>query len=305
MKIDIYTDGSADNNAGDGSPGGWGVVFTSDQGHYREKSGVIQHPDARPTNQQMELLAVTKALWGIKPSMKGKIESITIHTDSQYACTMALARKAEANRFIVEEMWDAIKEAKKIAPVKVVHIPGHAGHEHQERAHTLAFKAYRDALTSSSSETPSGQAHKDAGIQTPAPDQEESPESKQDRAFREKMERDREYKAKLARQAEAIVDKLDPEVWGQNAINLVKLLRDPAARFYPYLSDVPGDEPRVRVRGQEAWLRSVVGDKGTIIFPHKRVWNPRKKSEDKYEYPTVEFVDFSWIEPITERNTGV
>lgn len=136
MKINIYTDGSSLGNPG---PGGFGVVMTTDKGHYKEISMGFR----RTTNNRMELLSVITALEMLKAPSK----NVTIFSDSKYvvdAIEKGWLRSWEKKNFDKKknpDLWRRFLRAVKPHSVKFQWIKGHAGHEQNERCDRLAVAA--------------------------------------------------------------------------------------------------------------------------------------------------------------------
>lgn len=140
MPVIAYTDGAANNARPiEQRAGGWGVVMmlVDEQGQrdprqeaYRELSGGV--PSA--TNNQMELEAVRQALL----ALKGQGVQITIVSDSSYTIgVLSMNWKVKENISLVQE----IKQMMRHHRVTFDKVKGHAGHEHNERADTLAVAA--------------------------------------------------------------------------------------------------------------------------------------------------------------------
>ncbi len=131
----IFTDGSCRGNPG---PGGWGAILTY-RGHQRE----IWGGEAHTTNNRMELMGAIQALEALKRPCR-----VELHTDSQYVregVTQWLALwKARGWRTMSkgavknEDLWRRLDEARGRHEVDWRWVKGHAGHEMNERADTLA-----------------------------------------------------------------------------------------------------------------------------------------------------------------------
>jgi len=131
----IFTDGSCRGNPG---PGGWGAILTY-RGHQRE----IWGGEAHTTNNRMELMGAIQALEALKRPCR-----VELHTDSQYVregITQWLALwKARGWRTMSkgavknEDLWRRLDEAQGRHEVDWRWVKGHAGHEMNERADTLA-----------------------------------------------------------------------------------------------------------------------------------------------------------------------
>lgn len=135
MIINIYTDGAARGNPGNG---GYGIVLTS--GKFKKE---ISAGYRYTTNNRMELLAVIVALQQLKnPNMQ-----VNIYTDSKYVCD-AIEKKWvfgwKAKGFVGKKNADLWNEFLKIYAqhqVKMNWVKGHAGHPGNERCDVLATEA--------------------------------------------------------------------------------------------------------------------------------------------------------------------
>jgi len=137
-RVDIFTDGACSGNPG---PGGWAAILVAG-GHEKELSGGSR----ATTNNRMELMAAINGLKALKqPS------AVTIHTDSRYVMDGATKwmkrwktngwRTADKKPVKNDELWRTLEEA--LAPHEVAWrwVEGHAGHEMNERADSLARAA--------------------------------------------------------------------------------------------------------------------------------------------------------------------
>ena len=135
IRIEAFTDGACSGNPG---PGGWGVWLRYGK-HEKELCG----GEANTTNQRMELQAAIEALKALK-----KPSSITIFSDSKYVVDgitswihgwkrngwKNTAKKPVANA----ELWLELDTLNAKHDVTWQWIKGHAGHEGNERADSLA-----------------------------------------------------------------------------------------------------------------------------------------------------------------------
>jgi ribonuclease HI len=131
----IFTDGSCRGNPG---PGGWGAILTMGE-HQRE----IWGGEAATTNNRMELTAAIEALEALKRPCQ-----VELHTDSQYVRNgvtrwldlwkargwRTMSKGAVKN----EDLWRRLDTARSRHAVDWRWVRGHAGHEMNERADTLA-----------------------------------------------------------------------------------------------------------------------------------------------------------------------
>jgi ribonuclease HI len=135
MIINIYTDGAARGNPGNG---GYGIVLTSGQ-YKKELSAGYRYT----TNNRMELLAVIVALQQLKnPNMQ-----VNIYTDSKYVCD-AIEKKWvfgwKAKGFAGKknaDLWNKFLKIYALHQVKMHWVKGHAGHPGNERCDVLATEA--------------------------------------------------------------------------------------------------------------------------------------------------------------------
>lgn len=128
--IVAYTDGACSGNPG---PAGLGVVLVIGA-ERREISGYL----GRATNNIAELTAIKCALDVIGKTTK----TVRIYTDSRYAIgVLSEGWTAKANQALVTE----IKRALETFPnIRLIYVPGHAGHPQNERADELARQAIRN-----------------------------------------------------------------------------------------------------------------------------------------------------------------
>lgn len=135
MIINIYTDGAARGNPGNG---GYGIVLTSGK-FKKELSAGYRYT----TNNRMELLAVIVALQQLKnPNMQ-----VNIFTDSKYVCD-AIEKKWvfgwKAKGFAGKknaDLWNDFLKIYAQHQVKMHWVKGHAGHPGNERCDLLATEA--------------------------------------------------------------------------------------------------------------------------------------------------------------------
>ena len=135
MKVNIYTDGSARGNPGNG---GYGAVLISGP-HRKELSAGYR----LTTNNRMELLAVIVAI----ESMKLPQLDITVYTDSKYVCE-AVEKKWVFNWVKTgfkdkknADLWRRFLALYPQHKIQFKWIKGHAGHPLNERCDELATSA--------------------------------------------------------------------------------------------------------------------------------------------------------------------
>ncbi len=133
VEVDVYVDGACSGNPG---PGGWG--FKIEKGEmFAEGSGA----DPNTTNNKMEITAAIKGIEAIKelgPKLKFRASRINVYSDSEYLInTMKGLFKRKANHL----WWEELDKMADGLTIEWFHIPGHAGHEQNERADFLAKEA--------------------------------------------------------------------------------------------------------------------------------------------------------------------
>lgn len=135
MIINIYTDGAARGNPGNG---GYGIVLTSGK-FKKELSAGYRYT----TNNRMELLAVIVAL----QQLKNQNMQVNIFTDSKYVCD-AIEKKWvfgwKAKGFVGKknaDLWNDFLKIYAQHQVKMHWVKGHAGHPGNERCDVLAKEA--------------------------------------------------------------------------------------------------------------------------------------------------------------------
>ena len=132
-KICIFTDGASSGNPG---PAGIGVLLRFGA-HEKEISKFI----GVATNNIAELKAIEAGLLAVKNTDL----PVAIYTDSNYAYgVLTLGWKSKKNKDIVESIKKTISKFKDLTFIKV---KGHAGHEGNERADSLATSAIKKAVT--------------------------------------------------------------------------------------------------------------------------------------------------------------
>jgi ribonuclease HI len=142
-KVVIHTDGACSGNPG---PGGWGAVL-----HYGAKEKELRGGELQTTNNRMELMAAIQALETLNKPCK-----VELHTDSQYVMKgiqewihawkkrgwLTADKKPVKN----DDLWKRLDAARLRHDVDWRWVKGHAGHEFNERADTLARLGMEDTL---------------------------------------------------------------------------------------------------------------------------------------------------------------
>ena len=134
-QVIIHTDGACSGNPG---PGGWGAVLQSGA-----KTRELKGGDLATTNNRMELMAAIQALEALTRDCK-----VELHTDSTYVMKgisewihnwkrrgwLTADKKPVKN----DDLWKRLDTARLRHDVAWRWVKGHAGHELNERADTLA-----------------------------------------------------------------------------------------------------------------------------------------------------------------------
>jgi len=137
----IHTDGACKGNPG---PGGWGAILQS-RGHEKELWG----GENNTTNNRMELMAAISALEALKRPCR-----VDLHTDSKYVMQGVTKwirgwkargwKTADKKPVKNEDLWRRLDDARNRHEVKWHWVKGHAGHELNERADSLANRGVDD-----------------------------------------------------------------------------------------------------------------------------------------------------------------
>ena len=128
-RVDLWTDGSSTGGRG---PGGWAAILLCGP-HRKEISG----GDPNATNNSMEITAVWEGIKALKEPC-----AVTVHTDSKLVIgwlSQGWKCKHDHIRVIRDDIFNLCKI--KGHKLSFIHVPGHAGHELNERADTLAKHA--------------------------------------------------------------------------------------------------------------------------------------------------------------------
>ena len=125
MKVTIYSDGSCIGNPG---PGGHAALIL-----YNEEEFWVTGNHPQTTNNQMELLALIKALEFLS-NFKEKL-FIEVYTDSKYVqlgisewSTKWLVNNWNANKVLNIELWKQLIYLKKKYPFEIYWIKSHSKH---------------------------------------------------------------------------------------------------------------------------------------------------------------------------------
>lgn len=131
----IWTDGSCLGNPG---PGGWAAILQAG-----EKEKQITGSERRTTNNQMELLAVIKALQALtRPGL-----TVRVHTDSMYVIggmTKGTVKRRQRMRQTVvpnAHLWAILDAIADDYTLQWRWVRGHAGDTMNERCDRLALAA--------------------------------------------------------------------------------------------------------------------------------------------------------------------
>ena len=132
MDYTCYTDGAYSSVR---DQGGIGIIFLKNGEEVLRYSNMYKGT----SNNQMELGAIIIALRMIK----GKIDYITIYTDSQYCIGCAtLGWKRKKNKIMWTEFDKQYKRVKQLCPnIQFVHVKGHNGEKYNEIVDKLAVAA--------------------------------------------------------------------------------------------------------------------------------------------------------------------
>ena len=143
-QVEIFTDGACRGNPG---IGGWGAVI-----RYKEHEKLLSGGEQDTTNNRMELMAAIEALNSLKRSCK-----VNLTTDSQYVRKGILewmeawkkrgwktaARKPVKN----QDLWEQLDKSTQRHEIDWHWVKGHAGHEGNELADSLANRGIDDLQT--------------------------------------------------------------------------------------------------------------------------------------------------------------
>ncbi len=142
-QVVIHTDGACSGNPG---PGGWGAVL-----HFKDQEKELRGGELATTNNRMEMMAAIQALEALKRPCK-----VELHTDSTYvqkgigewihSWKQRGWKTADKKPVKNEDLWKRLDEARLRHEVDWRWVKGHAGHEYNERADTLARQGLEETL---------------------------------------------------------------------------------------------------------------------------------------------------------------
>lgn len=152
MKIVIFTDGAITRNGDPDAIGGWGaVILAVDEERNVLKEKEIYGYKFNATSNQMELLAIYKALEQLDPNLAGSYDFHVI-SDSQYCVLTFQERVYKWER----EGWSkkkpnvglikAIYEKSQLYDVEWHWVKGHNGNKYNERADELAVAGKEEGI---------------------------------------------------------------------------------------------------------------------------------------------------------------
>ncbi len=135
MIVEIYTDGAAKGNPGNG---GYGAIL-----RFGNKEKELSQGFRRTTNNRMELLAVIVALENLKTNKY----PVVVYSDSKYVVDAVTKNwvlgwvkkgfKGKKNK----DLWLRYLEAAKPFNIRFEWVRGHNGHPENERCDKLAVAA--------------------------------------------------------------------------------------------------------------------------------------------------------------------
>jgi ribonuclease HI len=142
MNLEAWTDGSG--TTGD-RPAGIGVVVLRDAEPIVEASAAI----GLGTNNIAEVRAIGRALALVFAVTRTRDVPVTIRSDSEFA--LGSVRPGSSWRVTSNPALAALveavrREASRWPHLRLEHVPGHAGHQWNERADVLAGRARKAAV---------------------------------------------------------------------------------------------------------------------------------------------------------------
>lgn len=159
MNYEIYTDGACSKNPG---PGGYSFIFVKDDKITYTQKGY----SSQTTNNEMELLAIVKALKTLKEKCSALTLDVTVYSDSAY-CLNPInlgwlktwknkGWKNSSNKPIANlKLWATLykilyPQRKSKVTINFVKVKGHSGNKYNELADQLAksiIKEKTNAIT--------------------------------------------------------------------------------------------------------------------------------------------------------------
>ena len=135
-RVDLYTDGACSGNPG---KGGFGGILMYN-GREKEYSGY----EPETTNNRMEILAVLVVL----RSIKSKIDTLTIYTDSMYVIGCATLGWKRNKNLAMWNMFDSeLARVSKLCPnIQFQHVKGHSTNQWNNYVDKLAVNASQELL---------------------------------------------------------------------------------------------------------------------------------------------------------------
>ena len=134
--VTLYTDGACSGNPG---PGGWGAILL-----YKGRELALSGGEASTTNNRMEILAVLVVL----RSIKSKIDTLTIYTDSMYVIGCATLGWKRNKNLAMWNMFDSeLARVSKLCPnIQFQHVKGHSTNQWNNYVDKLAVNASQELL---------------------------------------------------------------------------------------------------------------------------------------------------------------
>ncbi|RMA93108.1 ribonuclease HI [Hydrogenothermus marinus] len=134
-KVEIFTDGSSLGNPG---PGGWCAIL-----RYNKHQKIIKGGKKKTTNNEMELLAVVKALKQLKKPCE-----VDLYTDSKYVVKAIKEwihnwaknnwKNSAKKEVSHKKLWQEIYNLMKIHKINPIWVKGHSGHKENELCDKIA-----------------------------------------------------------------------------------------------------------------------------------------------------------------------
>ena len=135
QRVEIHTDGACSGNPG---PGGWGAILS-----FGDREKELSGGEPITTNNRMELTAAIMALEALTRPC-----AVALYTDSQYLRGGVTGwmhgwkrngwKTADKKPVKNVDLWQRLDAATKTHDIQWHWVKGHAGHNLNERADTLA-----------------------------------------------------------------------------------------------------------------------------------------------------------------------